>query len=198
MRCASFEGARFTDTELVNTVFEGEVNGLVIRGVDVTEFVNAEPYKQHPFLKQLRGHTAADIHANFDAVYARWNDLNARATALGTTAAFARVDDEWSLGETLRHLIYATDAWFRHAVLDLAEPYRSIGLSHSQARGFDPGIDLEADPSLDEILAARAESQGEVRTFLAGLSDDDLDVVVEAKGHTVTQWVRSRSVSRYA
>jgi hypothetical protein len=36
-----------------------------------------------------------------------------------------RVDDEWSFVETMRHLVYATDAWASRTILDQPLPYQS-------------------------------------------------------------------------
>ena len=41
-----------------------------------------------------------------------------------------RVDGEYSFIETLRHLVFATDAWVRRAVLGQPEPYDPLGLPH--------------------------------------------------------------------
>jgi len=52
-----------------------------------------------------------------------------------------RVDDEWSFVETLRHLVFATDAWVRRAILGQPSPW-------------DP-LDLYAERDLD-LLTSRS------------------------------------------
>jgi hypothetical protein len=79
--------------------------------------------------------------------------------------------------ETLRHLVFATDAWASRTVLDEAMPYHRLGFTHS---GYPPedaaelGVDLQAKPSLDEVLAVRAGRQAVVRGIVEGLTDEEL------------------------
>ena len=40
-----------------------------------------------------------------------------------------RVDGEWSTIETLRHLVFAVDAWFRRGVLGVESPYTPLGIA---------------------------------------------------------------------
>ena len=41
--------------------------------------------------------------------------------------ADARVENEWSLAQTLRHLVLATDAWLRGGILRVQQPFHEIG-----------------------------------------------------------------------
>ena len=72
----------------------------------------------------------------------------------------AHVDDEWSLAETLRHLVLATDAWLRGAITAMEQPFHEIGLIFTGAAemGFDMTIFRTDTPSLDDIVAVRAEA----------------------------------------
>ena len=87
---------------------------------------------------------------------------------------FERVDEEWSFAETMRHLIYATDCWFRRGVLDEAQPFHAIGVTHDEAYGQVPGIDLDATPTYAEVIAARRENQAAVRDYAATLTDESV------------------------
>ena len=86
-----------------------------------------------------------------------------------------RVDDEWSFIETLRHLVFATDAWVRRAILGEPSPWDPLGLPHTEMSD-EPSIpvDLAARPSLDEVLALRADRMATVRQVLADLTDEKL------------------------
>ena len=79
------------------------------------------------------------------------------------------VEDEWSLAQTLRHLILATDAWLRGGILREEQPFHEIGQIFTGAAefGFDMSIFRADLPSYDEILAVRAERQQLVTDFLA-------------------------------
>jgi hypothetical protein len=81
----------------------------------------------------------------------------------------AHVEDEWSLAQNLRHLILATDAWLRGAILRMPHPVHEIGLIFTGAEemGFDMSIFRVDPPGYEEILEVRAERQRLVTDFLA-------------------------------
>lgn len=81
----------------------------------------------------------------------------------------AHVEDEWSLVETMRHLVLATDAWLRGGILRVEQPFHEIGLIFTGAaeHGFDTSIFRADPPAYDEVLAVRAERQQLVTDFLA-------------------------------
>ena len=66
--------------------------------------------------------------------------------------------------ETLRHLVFVTDAWVLRAVLGNPAPFHPLGLAHSEMPVDTPLVphDTEARPSLDEILAVRIERMATV------------------------------------
>jgi hypothetical protein len=96
-------------------------------------------------------------------------------------AVHERVDGEYSFVETLRHLVFATDAWVLRAVLGRPKPYHPLGLPHSEMPADTPGVphDPEARPSLDEILAVRADRMATVARVLDGLTDERLHEMTE-------------------
>jgi hypothetical protein len=93
-----------------------------------------------------------------------WNRTVDRARLLGEPSLHERVNDEWSFAETLRHLLFVTDAWIGRAVLGQAHPFHQLGLppdhriGRAEARvDVAPwGIDVFAVASVGEVLAARA------------------------------------------
>ena len=88
---------------------------------------------------------------------------------------YERVEEEWSFVETLRHLVFATDAWVRRAILGEPSPWHPLDLPHDDMPDL-PGVprDRAARPSLDEVLALRADRMATVRRMLAGLTDEKL------------------------
>ena len=86
----------------------------------------------------------------------------------------AHIDDEWSLAQTLRHLVLATDAWLRGGVMRIEQPFHDIGLIFGGAAemGFDMSIFRDDVPALDDILAARSERQRMVTDFLATVTPE--------------------------
>jgi hypothetical protein len=92
------------------------------------------------------------------------------------------VDDEWSFVETLRHLVFATDAWASRTVLDEAMPYHPLGLAHTSYPPADAaalGHDFDARPSFQEVMQVRAERIAVVRRIVDGLTDTDLERLCE-------------------
>jgi hypothetical protein len=85
------------------------------------------------------------------------------------------VNGEWSAVQTLRHLVFVHDSWFRRCVLGSTEPFTPIGL----APDFVPhreeqGLDLTADPGLDEVVAVRALQAAELDAWLGSVSSEQL------------------------
>jgi uncharacterized damage-inducible protein DinB len=171
--------AKITDSWLVDVRFSGLVRNFVVNDVDVTEFVEAELDRRHPERVQLREtRTADDRRAMWDTIERLWSQTVARAGQLPEPALHQRVDDEWSLAETLRHLVFATDKWAGYMILDKPMPYHPLGLPQP---GFTPadaaalGINLDARPPLAEVLEARGTRMAMVREIVDRLTDDDLD-----------------------
>lgn len=167
---------KIVDSWLVGVSVSGYLVNFVVNDVDVTDFVEAELCRRHPEraqVQQLR--TAQDYRAMWDAVERLWSKAVTRAERLPEQARHERVDDEWSFVETLRHLIFATDAWASRTVLDEPMPYHRLGLTqtaYSDAAAL--GIDLDARPSYAQVLKVRADRMALVRGIVDGLTDDEL------------------------
>jgi hypothetical protein len=186
---ADFSGATFRDCDfrqlkvadswLVDVNVSGEVRNFVVNDVDVTAFVEAELERRQPERVQLREmQTPDDYRAMWDTIERLWSEAVARARRLPEPARHERVGDEWSFVETLRHLVFATDAWASRTVLDDPMPYERLGYTQS---GFPPadaaaiGIDLDARPSFDEVMEVRADRMAVMRRIVDGLSNDELE-----------------------
>jgi hypothetical protein len=185
---ADLRGARFTDCDLtgvtirdcwlVNVNISGYLSDVTVNGVDVTDFVNAELDRRHPERVQFReGQTADDVRAIWDTIERLWTQATERAGRLPAAALDQQVNEEWSFAQTLRHLVFITDAWASRTVLDEEMPYHPLGLPQSwypAANAAALGIDLTAQPGYDEILAARTDRMAVMRRIVAGLTDDSL------------------------
>src|SRR5215467_12040098 len=167
---ADLRGARFTDCDLtgvtirdgwlVDVSISGYLENVTVNGVDVSEFVSAELDRRHPERVQFReGRTADDVRAIWDTIERLWAGAAGRAERLPAAAKTQQVSEEWSFAQTLRHLVFITDAWASRTVLDEERPYHPLGLPQSWYPAADAaalGIDLSARPDYAEILAARA------------------------------------------
>ena len=93
-----------------------------------------------------------------------------------------RSTGEWSFVETLRHLVFATQSWVGRGILGDPAPWHPLGLPWDEAPDdWDLPRDRDVRPTLDEVLAVRAEHQAMVRRVLEGLTDDQLDTVPEVR-----------------
>lgn len=185
---ADLRGAWFTDCDLtglrirdgwvVDVSISGFVDGLTVNGVDVTEFVNAELDRRHPERVQFRqGQDADDVRAIWGTIERLWSEATERAGMLPAAARAERVDEEWSFEETLRHLIFITDAWLSRTVLDEPMPYHPIGIPQSwypESAAAEIGIDRASRPAYDEILAVRASRMAAVRRIVDSATDAEL------------------------
>ena len=104
----------------------------------------------------------------------RWDQTIERARALSEEQLDQRVDDEWSLLETLRHLLFVTDSWVSRGMLGVRAPHHPLGLPPTGMKAVS-GLDLGARPSLAEVLALRADRVRMVDRVMSALTDDELD-----------------------
>ena len=171
-------GAKIVDSTLVNVDMSGYVENLVVNGIDVTEFVSTELDRRHPERVQLRSIQDADgFRAMWQTIERLWSETVARAEALPEAARQQRVGGEWSFVETMRHLVFITDSWASRTILDEPKPYHRLGLPQTAYRPEDAaalGIDLQAEPSYAEVMAARADRMALVRTLVDGIENQDL------------------------
>ena len=123
---------------------------------------------------------AHGVRAAWADVERRWEGTVSRARSLPPDSLHERVDGEWSFVETLRHLVFVTDAWVSRGLLGERAPYHPWGLPTTGLRGG--GVlpnDVGARPALDDVLRIRAGRQATVRRVLDGLTDEVLAETAE-------------------
>jgi hypothetical protein len=110
-----------------------------------------------------------------DVLERLWEGTVDRARRLEPDLLHVSVDGEWSFIETLRHLVFATDAWIRRAILGDPAPWDPLDLPWD-AMPDTPGVprDRGARPSLDEVLALRRDRMATMREVAEGLTDEAL------------------------
>ena len=126
--------------------------------------------------------TPAGVQRAWSIIEDTWSATVDRARSLPEPVLHERVAGEWSFVETLRHLIFVTDAWTRRTILGLAEPYHRLGMPPDHRIGEPDaaidvrpwGIDVHAEASLAEALEVREERMRGVRDIVHGLTGDDL------------------------
>jgi len=175
LRLVDLSGVQIRGAYVENVEISGEVLNLVVNGVDVAPLVEAELDRREPDRARMRPTDAAGYRAAWPILEARWAATVERARRLPEELLHERVDDEWSFIETMRHLVFATDAWVRRALLGDRAPWDPLDLPHDEMPDI-PGVprDLSARPSLDEVLALRADRMTTMRAVLADLTDEQL------------------------
>jgi hypothetical protein len=178
-RGVDLSGVVMSGVELVDVRIDGEVQDVVVNGVDIGPLVEAELDRRDPDRVKMRPTDPAGFREAWSLVERRWQTTVERARRLDPEVLHRSVAGEWSFIETLRHLVFATDAWVRRAILGDPSPWSPLDLPWDEMPET-PGIprDRLARPSLDEVLALRRDRMSTVRTFVDGLTDESLD------GHT--------------
>lgn len=187
LHSANFEDTRITDGWLRNADISGYIDGLRVNGVEVAPLVEAELDRRFPDRVTLRAVDPQGLAEAWTLIEAVWHTTVARARTLPEALLFERVDDDWSFVETLRHLVMATDIWLFRMIRGIARPYHPWGLAGSFLT--DPaslGLEYDATPSLDEVLAVRRERMAAVKETIAALTPEELERVCvppDAQGH---------------
>jgi hypothetical protein len=187
---ASFEDQDLTDAEfrecdmtrarligvvMQDAVIDGLVSNLVVNGVEVTSYVEAELDRRYPVRLLIRSADPAELQEALGQLQADWAATLGRLPGMPIGSEHQRVGGEWSAIETLRHLVFVHDSWFRRCCLGSTKPFTAIGL----ACDFVPdqeeqGLDRTASPSLDEVLAVRQVQRAELERWLSAVTPDEL------------------------
>src|SRR6516165_6076395 len=179
-RLMNLTGVRIRDALLVDMDISGQISNLRVNGVDVVPLVEAELNRRYPGRAKMTPADADGFRAAWDILERLWQQTVARARGMAPELLHERVDGEWSFIETLRHLVFATDAWVKRAILGDPAPWDPLDLPHDEMPD-EPSVprDLDARPSLDEVLALRVDRMATVRQVLAGLTDEKLAGLTE-------------------
>jgi hypothetical protein len=84
--------------------------------------------------------------------------------------------------------VFAIDRWVTGPVLDRADRYHPLGYPYDSAPPEERApLDLDAHPTLDDVLAVRAERTGFVDRLVREATDDSLARIVPSpNGGTTT------------
>jgi hypothetical protein len=191
-RGVDLSGAVMRGVELVNVDIYGEIENLIINGVDIGPLVEAELNRRYPDRAKMRPSDPAGFREAWDTLGRLWDQTVDRACGLPPELLHESVGGEWSFIETLRHLVFATDAWIRRAVLGDPSPWDPLDLPWDEMPDT-PGVprDRAVRPSLDAVLSLRRDRMATVGEVIDGLTTAALD------GHTEPVqgpgWPRPRS-----
>lgn len=188
---ARLTGARFLRCDLTDVVvrgselqrveldspwlFEGK-NSLLVNGVDVLAYVDAELDRRFPGRALRHAGDPAGLREAWAAVEDTWSRTLDRVAAMPPGAVDISVAGEWSFAQTLRHLVLATDIWLRRGILGVDQPFHPLGLIY--AEGEEDGMDMSVfrtdTPTYAEVLEARTGRVAMVRDLLADITPEML------------------------
>ena len=200
-RECELDGARFVGVVMQDVEIDGLVARLVVNGVDVSGYVEAELDRRHPVRLLIRSEEPADLREAWRQLAADWAATIARMRQT-PGVEHDSVNDEWSAVQTLRHLVFVHDSWFRRCCLGSTALFTPIGLGpavepYRQAHG----LDLSLGPTLDEVVTVRRAQTVELESWLAFVTPEQLAAVAPvpdddvwppyARGRTVRQCLRT-------
>ncbi|WP_369371412.1 DinB family protein [Promicromonospora sp. Populi] len=186
-RFAKLEGAAFEQSYLPRAVMrgvdlsdadiDGYVVGLKVNGVEVLPLIEAELNRQYPGREHARSQVLGEQRESFEAALRTWSVTLDRVATMPAGTVDQQVDGEWSVAQTLRHLVFAVDGWVRHGIQGLDGAFSPIGLPFSEfddeAAAF--GVDVAATPSYEEVQAAWADRVAQVRALYDSLTREQFE-----------------------
>lgn len=181
-------GTKVTDAWVHSLDLSGNIQSLVVNGVEVAGYVQAELERRHPELGYLDSKDVPGLHR----AWAKVQEIAAATlgTARGLPPAMLdeSVDGEYTYLQTLRHLVFAADRWITGPVLGEADPFHPLGYAYDSAPPAERApLDMDAHPTLDDVLEVRAERTGFVDTLVRDATDESLARVVDSpNGGTTT------------
>ncbi|MGI8666147.1 MAG: DinB family protein [Jatrophihabitans sp.] len=177
-RMVDLSGVVMRAVSLSGAAIDGEIDGLQINGVAVAPLIEAELSRREPARALCGASDPAGLRAAWTALRQSWAASYQRVAALPAGTVDVSVEQEWSFAQTLRHLVFATDAWLG-AILGDEQPFHPWGMPFTDLPEFverpdELGLDPDATPSYADLLALRADRVARVTDFLAEVSPQRL------------------------
>src|ERR1017187_4486743 len=144
VRGVDLSGVVMRGVDLLDVDIHGEIENLTINGVDIGPLVNAELNRRYPDRAKMRPADPAGFGEAWDVLERLWGESVERARRLPPELLHESVDGEWSFIETLRHLVFATDAWIRRAILGDPSPWDALDLPWDEMPD-KPGVPRDRD-----------------------------------------------------
>jgi hypothetical protein len=168
-------GVRLIGVVMRDAVIDGLVTNLVVNGVEVSPYVEAELDRRHPVRLLMRSTEPADLREADRQLRAAWATTVERLWRMPEGSQHRRMVGEWSAVQTLRHLVLVHDMWFRRCCLGSTQPFTGLGLAADLVpHREEPGLDQAAVPGLSDVLGVRDEQAAELERWLATVTSADL------------------------
>lgn len=188
--------ARLIGVVMQDAVIDGLVSNLVVNGVEVASYVEAELDRRHPVRLLIRSANAVELRLAHRQLQADWEATVERLDQMPDGAEHQQVQGEWSAVQTLRHLVFVHDSWFRRCCLGSDLPFTALGLAIAHVpEQAEQGIDQAADPTLQEVLAVRREQALELGGWLSSVTPSELSAAAPVpSGPGWPPYARGKSV----
>lgn len=180
-----------------NVEIDGLISHLVVNGIEVMGFVDTELDRRHPVRALMRSHEPVDLRNAWRQLRADWLTTSTRMRQT-PGVEYESVNGEWSAVQTLRHLVFVHDSWFRRCCLGSTDLFTPIGIGPSVEPYREAhGLDLSLEPSLDEVMMVRQAQAGELEAWIDAVTSEQLAATAPvpdddvwppyARGRTVRQ-----------
>ena len=200
-RECEFDGARFVGVVMQNAEIDGLISQLLVNGVEVTGYVNTELDRRHPVRLLIRSDEPDDLRNAGRKLNTDWARTIARIRQ-SPGVEHESVHDEWSAVQTLRHLVFVHDSWFRRCCLGSTDLFTPMGIGPSVEPYREAhGLDLSVEPSFDDVATVRQAQAAERESWLDAITEEQLAAPAPvpdddvwppyARGRTVLQCLRT-------
>ena len=120
--------ARLVGVVMRGAQIDGLISDLVVNGVEVTAYVEAELDRTYPVRVLMRSDVPSDLRTAWTQLQADWAVTVDRIRAI-PGVEHRSAAGEWSAVQTLRHLVFVHDSWFRRCVLGSTALFTPMGLA---------------------------------------------------------------------
>ena len=172
---AKLHHVKLHGVELYDVDITGDLNNVIVNGVDIAPLVEAELNRRDPERAKMSPDDVEGFKEGWRILERLWAGTVETARSLPAETLHTSVDGEWSFIQTLRHLNFASAAWVGRMILGNPSPWHPLDLPWDEAPGWE-GIpwDREARPTLDEVLEVRHQRQAMVAGVIDSLTEQQL------------------------
>lgn len=187
--------ARLIGVVMRGAEIDGLITDLVVNGVEVTSYVAAELDRRYPVRLLLRSEERDDLREGSRQLRADWAATIERMRAT-PGIEHRSVNDEWSAVQTLRHLVFVHDSWFRRCCLGSTDLFTPMGIGPTVEPYREAhGLNLSLEPSLDEVVSVRDAQADELEAWLDAATPETLAASAPVPDDDVwPPYARGRSV----
>jgi hypothetical protein len=172
---AKLHHVKLHGVELYDVDITGDLNNVIVNGVDIAPLVEAELNRRDPERAKMSPDDVEGFKEAWRILERLWAGTVETARSLPAETLHTSVDGEWSFIQTLRHLNFASAAWVGRMILGNPSPWHPLDLPWDEAPGWE-GIpwDREARPTLAEVLEVRRQRQAMVAGVIESLTEQQL------------------------